>query len=910
MLADSRTKRARMFKNLFLFYLYCLVLAVELSSSAPIRVGRSVKDTKVSNRGANAPSDAKILKMIQRFHQHVNLLRRRIAIWLPLADEHISLTSKTKEQISREDSPTDKRLEARPYFRSTRKLQSTMDTKSLSSSASCVDVTSFVTFVNKNVRDCSWVKSQGRCDTYGTFCPVTCYSCDPNDSLEQALNQNLQVEGSNTSSNSDTPAANSSNGGEGGDNDSNSVKEDATDSSQKTTNKNKSPATNYSLSDTDSSTVETSNVATTAYANVTSKSSAYNRRNSTASPLSSDLILVKFSFTTLTDSQRKSLTDGTLPINDIKKYLVTAVELNQEGNGTGAKILEAILMSVSKILNSETINIISDDDNISSLETESKSQTSALLLFYNQSLTNNEIANDGSGGWVDLSLPYQVIAMSSDRRSLRNVSSHQVNEFCNDMIRESITDGTLLQMLTLSTNGRIKAVSISQDKVGATPKPRSKVSRFFQETNGPTLFAIGVCSAVLLCLVVLWASITTSKMKQRKHWKNYERSSENKKPTNGSDHMIDTTFDSSAPPFAEGSCIHSSVSMETSLNSGHTLKPTVTTSSVKDLSDISSSSSWSGRLNNIASDVTAKMSHRLIPSLRKLIKPKSSEDGHLNSSAGVQHHVTHSPELSHPQMHFHVASVSGPPSVLKHPEEKTNDEESTAGTIFGQIQRGSYNNVDDGTASAFMGSNNSYWGDAESPEDFDVVELDEVVFYDSESSSIEKISPSGSVHYVNTPDTGHSFTLSGFIEQVQDAVFEALYSSDSTSNEITSLSDDANESSRKSLSSILSESPTLPIPDTTNNYRNPNEITSSDNSTEIIKTHDVVSTDIIPKSILKNKEARSTAHTAENTNKTCCDGPVQVCYQEISEAFSSFWNDPRDVTIARRKLLTYPTQNK
>jgi hypothetical protein len=54
-----------------------------------------------------------------------------------------------------------------------------------------------------------------------------------------------------------------------------------------------------------------------------------------------------------------------------------------------------------------------------------------------------------------------------------------------------------------------------------------------------------------------------------------------------------------------------------------------------------------------------------------------------------------------------------------------------------------------------MGSNNSYWGDIESSEDLDLATLDEVVL------------------------TDHGFTLSGFIDKVQDAVFDGLYSSDS-----------------------------------------------------------------------------------------------------------------------------------
>jgi hypothetical protein len=281
-----------------------------------------------------------------------------------------------------------------------------------------------------------------------------------------------------------------------------------------------------------------------------------------------------------------------------------------------------------------------------------------------------------------------------------------------------------------------------------------------------------------------------------------------------------------------------------------------------------------------------------------------------DSSVRVQSFVTHSPEVIHQQMHFHVASVSGPPSILKHPEERTADEESTAGTIFGRIQRCSNKNTDDGTASAFMGSNNSYWGDAESPEDLDLARLEEVVLYDSEaSSSTEKISPNGSVHYINTPETDHGFTLSGFIDQVQDAVFDALYSSDSTSNDITSISEDANESSLKSLSSIISDHQTLPSPDNTNDNIKPNEITSSDNTTDIIKTNEVVPADIISQPILKTSVARAAADPVENPN-SCCDGTLQVCYHEISEAFSSFWKDPRDVMIARRKLLTYPTQNK
>jgi hypothetical protein len=91
-----------------------------------------------------------------------------------------------------------------------------------------------------------------------------------------------------------------------------------------------------------------------------------------------------------------------------------------------------------------------------------------------------------------------------------------------------------------------------------------------------------------------------------------------------------------------------------------------------------------------------------------------------------------------------------------------------------------------------MGSNNSYWGDIESSEDLDLATLDEVVL------------------------TDHGFTLSGFIDKVQDAVFDALYSSDSTPNDINSISEDANESSLKSISSIISDRQTLPSPDNTN----------------------------------------------------------------------------------------------
>jgi hypothetical protein len=114
------------------------------------------------------------------------------------------------------------------------------------------------------------------------------------------------------------------------------------------------------------------------------------------------------------------------------------------------------------------------------------------------------------------------------------------------------------------------------------------------------------------------------------------------------------------------------------------------------------------------------------------------------------------------------------------PRRKDSDEESTARMIFGSIHRCSNRNTDDGTASAFMGSNNTYWGDVESSVDLDLATLNEVVLYDSEASlSTEKISPSGSVHYINMPETDHGFTLSGFIDKVQDAVFDALYSSDS-----------------------------------------------------------------------------------------------------------------------------------
>lgn len=915
-LTDSRKKRTRMVKSLFLLYLNFLGVAAEFSIPAPVLLGTNLKD----GSSANANSDAEPTKNMQRLQLNVNVLRRRIAIELPYFDNLLSLASKEKQQIPSENSHKDKKLDARPISRTSRKLQSTMDTKSLSSSVSCVDVTSFVTFVNKNVRDCSWVKSQGRCDTYGTFCPVTCSSCDPSgsvSSLEQVLNQNLQVQGTNKASNSDASVATTSSGTDGGkpnsststsNNDDSNINEDASNTSQKFSNKNESPSTNSSLNFTDSSTIEVSNNTTDN--DVTSKSSTDNGRNSTITPLSSDIILVKFSFTTLTESQRKSLMDGTLSISEIMEYLVTADELEPGGSVSGSKILEAILMTVSEILNSETFYIIPDDDSISSTATESNSQNNTLILFYNQSLTNNEIANDGSNGWVDLSLPYQVIEMSSERRTLRDVSIHQVNDYCNEVIHEHIADGTLLKMLTLSTNSRIKAVSISEDKVLATPKPRSSISRFFQETNGLTLFAIGVCSVVLMCLLFLWASFITSKAKQRKQWRNYEddvrnvilsMESENKKPNDGSELMINTTFDSSAPLADDSN--HSSSSREPSLNSGRSLKPTVYTSRTKDMSDISTSSSRSGRLNNLASDGTAKMSHRWIPSIRKLMKTKSAD-----SSVRAQNFVTHSPEATHQQMHFHVASVSGPPSILKHPEERTTDEESMAGTIFGKIQRCSNKNTDDGTASAFMGSNNSYWGDTESPEDFDVAALDEVVFYDSEaSSSPEKISPSGSVHYVNTPETDHGFTLSGFIDQVQDAVFDALYSSDSTSNDITSISEDANESSLKSLSSIISDRQTLPSPDNTKDNIKPNELTSSDNTTDIIKTHDVVPADIISHPILKTSVARATTNQVENPN-SCCDGTLQVCYHEISEAFSSFWKDPRDVMIARRKLLTYPTQ--
>jgi hypothetical protein len=88
-----------------------------------------------------------------------------------------------------------------------------------------------------------------------------------------------------------------------------------------------------------------------------------------------------------------------------------------------------------------------------------------------------------------------------------------------------------------------------------------------------------------------------------------------------------------------------------------------------------------------------------------------------------------------------------------------------------------------------------------------------------------------------------------------------------------------------------------------------NEITSSDNTTDIIKTHEVVPTKTISQTILKTNVARAAANPAENPN-SCCDGTLQVCYHEISEAFCSFWKDPHDVMIARRKLPTYPTQNK
>ncbi len=244
-LTDSRKKRTRMVKSLFLLYLNFLGVAAEFSIPAPVLLGTNLKD----GSSANANSDAEPTKNMQRLQLNVNVLRRRVAIELPYFDNLLSLASKEKQQIPSENSHKDKKLDARPIFRTSRKLQSTMDTKSLSSSVSCVDVTSFVTFVNKNVRDCSWVKSQGRCDTYGTFCPVTCSSCDPSgsvSSLEQVLNQNLQVQGTNEASNS-------------------------SHTSQKFSNKNKSPSTNSSLNFTDSSTIEVSNNTTDN--DVTSKSS-------------------------------------------------------------------------------------------------------------------------------------------------------------------------------------------------------------------------------------------------------------------------------------------------------------------------------------------------------------------------------------------------------------------------------------------------------------------------------------------------------------------------------------------------------------------------------------------------------------------------------------------------------------
>jgi hypothetical protein len=90
--------------------------------------------------------------------------------------------------------------------------------------------------------------------------------------------------------------------------------------------------------------------------------------------------------------------------------------------------------------------------------------------------------------------------------------------------------------------------------------------------------------------------------------------SESKIPTDGSELMIDTTFDSSAP-------------LANDRNHGSSSR------------------------------------HRWIPSMRKLMKHKSAD-----SSVRVQSFVMHSPEVIHQQIHFHVASLSGPPSILKHPD--------------------------------------------------------------------------------------------------------------------------------------------------------------------------------------------------------------------------------------------------
>jgi len=716
-----------------------LMTALSTGMKMPLGISRSVAESSGRSESFSLP----------KMQLQVNILRRRVKLDVPssvllpqqlivLADRPLASDLKTEENKNTKKCNPRFKLRGNTnvfwwlkaakqasvsIIRSRRKLQS---------SSSCVDQSSFITFVNHNVRDCSWVQATGNCETYSEYCPATCSLCSGTQTdgvdLQQVLNSNIQ---------------------------------------------NQAPApTPTTASVTNSGSSETSNgtsnmngtaVKVSSNKNVTpTPSPSHANTGSIALSQTSGVVVVSLSFTTLTDDQRKRLKANKMSIEEILTDLVTVDDiLSVNSTSQGRKVLEAIVLSVTQILNADTNYFVSDGANTTS------ENDAVVSMIYNPSSYNSSIANDGNNGWVQLHIPYDT-TLTFSRRQLQSAAIKKVKSTCSQDINNRIGDGTLLKMLQLSTDALIKDVSVFGKEDMTAVNSATNTQTGPESVGHPSslfFFAVGVCALVLFALSVFTVYFIVEKSHLRKHasWVNNDanrvileldlENGELKKTTNQKN---DQTLDMS---LQSGSLSNPPSSGELS-ESRDRFEPIVRLSKATELSDISCCSSKSGRLGSVA---TTKFSNRRLSSAdRRQPQRKKSATNKSDSESELKQQQT---QTSAKRSLFNIPAVGVPFAVNN--RKNNSDVESTSDSIIDRILRRCKKNVGD-EPSAVVSSNYSSWGDDELGSE--LMKVEEMVLVDPPP---EEIDDSLSVHFVDVQGEEYDFSLSKYVDDAFDAIYNS-----------------------------------------------------------------------------------------------------------------------------------------
>ena len=556
---------------------------------------------------------------------------------------------------------------------------------------SCVDQETFITYVNQNTRDCAWVEKSGKCDKYGSHCPVTCKLCNVEVDSEQDAEQNT----------------------------------------------------------TDLQSMMDYNVDLEWIIN---QDTSYNS-SSTVSDEESH-VMVDLSITTLSAEQRQQIMNGKLSMELGGSNLVTATDI-LSGSGDDNRIFEAIVMSVSQVLDDETGFVVSDDPNdLTSLDLENQ-PSNVVAMAYSPGYASS-IVEDGSNGWIQVHIPYKVLENSSSHRLLKSESNgtiggestflEQIGEACNLVVQKRIADGTLLEMLQLS-DSRIQAVSVDgHEDVGDVVQPDG--------INGISIFAIVFIGIVCLGALIFWAHSAWKRIESNKnYWTN--------KGEEGNVHAL----------VEKGESAQSVYPSKTDPDPNNTLET--------DLSSKRDSSALPSDPRSRASSESHEQSGPNLASAAGSSVASGSSFGIGLRDVGIVNGPLPPSIVRRPSSTIEYASISSAPSFVTN-----SDRQSSSGSIFEKLRRASR---------AKSTSNLSYgssWGDELVD---DVHKVDETIFGDGLFQN--EISRNSSIHCIDIKGEEYDWCPR---DQANDEEFDALYNSpDNNDMETASTSDHVGKTAAK-----------------------------------------------------------------------------------------------------------------